>query len=298
MHAVVLSFPGHFWQTQLCVQRLLHYYHDINIMTFILDDVDASTWNQYSKDFVDAVTKNTEVDMRFVKVSDLGKIAKCPAGWWRQQLIKLTLDEILDDSSWFVVDGDVIFGSKIDVAENVPISRRGDFASNWSKMCVNYVRDVIGQGPGFLTMDETPVITSAIPFRHLDRDLLTTLRAHVEARFQSDFVTLHLNWFDDQTIVADISPPTRWVMSEWELIESFRRNVLDQDWPFLDIGSGYPIDCDLQAQQGGINVFHHAYLRDAEIGPKWFQDHGIEIDSMTWTRSQHWYDQHESDIRA
>jgi hypothetical protein len=216
VNTAVLTFPGHFFQTALCIQSLLRHYPDYtDNITIIADDVQCEPWGSYIGDLRDFYQDRFEV----IETSTLCKIPDCVAGWWRQQLIKLTLDQILPGHKWFVVDGDVIFRSRCDVAGRVPISRRYDATSRWNQMCVNYVRGVLGTDQGVLHDQDQTVVTSPVPFRCLDRDLLQCLRRHVESRFGSEFVDLHLGWFQDQTIVADIDPPTQWVMSEWELIE-------------------------------------------------------------------------------
>lgn len=293
MHAVVLSFPGHFFQTQLCVKSLLVHYPEINRLSFVLDDVQADPWDTYPDDFAEQISRLVPVPWQTLSVCSLPKIGSCVAGWWRQQLIKLTLDQILPDDEWFVVDGDVIFYGRCDVRARVPISKRHDPEARWSKMCINYVRDVLGTYQGELQESGRSVITSAIPFRYLSRSLLQDLRLHVESRFQGDFVDMHLAWFQDQTIVADIDPPTRWVMSEWELIECFRRYVQGKILPFEDLGSGYQIGA-LDPTQGHIpGIFLHSYQRDAGIQPSWFAERGLDIKPNTWHKSLEWYDQRE-----
>lgn len=165
-------------------------------------------------------------------------------------------------------------------------------------MSVNYVRDVLGHGPGYLTDGNTRVITSPVPFRHLDKLLLSQLRQHVEARFNDSFIDLHLRWFQDQTIVADITPPVRWVMTEWELIESYKKYVLAQDWPMLEVGSGYPLDVDITAKQNGENLFQHSYQRDSEIGAEWFQSYDVDVRHDVWQRSNDWYNYRERRMRS
>ena len=298
MHAVVLTFPGHFFQTQLCVRHLVLHYPEVQRITCVLDDIECSPWISYVEDFTREIrtTWSGQLDIR--AVSGMRTISDCVAGWWRQQLVKLTLDHWLDDDQWFVVDGDVIFHSRCDVWNRVPISRRGDHASRWSSMSVNYVSGVLGVSQGFLTDGASRVITNPVPFRHLDRSLLTALRQHVEARFHADFVDLHLRWFADQTIVADIDPPTRWVMTEWELIECYRRWILDLEWPLIEVGSGYPLDASILDKQGGQNLFYHSYQRDSEVAPAWFSSQGLDLDRDVWSRSQHWYNYRERSLRA
>lgn len=288
MHAVILTFPGHFFQTHLCVKSLLEYYPEVAKLTFVLDDVQASPWYNYRDDFRDTWQGAIDNPWQIICCSEVPKIGACVAGWWRQQLVKLTLDRILPDDQWFVVDGDVIFRSRCEVQGRVPISRRYDADSRWNKMCEQYVKGLLGTDQGIMLDQAQPVITSAIPFRFLDRVLLSQLRQHVESRFGGDFVDLHLRWFADQTIVAYIDPPTRWVMSEWEVIECFRQRIQGKILPYQDLGSGYRIEHIAQVKPGP-GIFIHSYKRDTDIGRAWFEDQGLAIPDRIWQSSLDWH---------
>ncbi len=290
MNTVVLTFPGHFFQTAACIQSLHLYHpeHSHNI-TVIADDVQCAPWSDYVQD----LTQNLDSHCRVVPVSTLPGIRNCVAGWWRQQLVKLTLDRVLPGTEWFVIDGDVIFRSRCDVIDCVPISRRYDASSRWSQMCARYVQALLGTDQGVMQDQGRPVITSPVPFRHLDSTLLHCLRQHVESRFGGDFLDLHLRWFQDQTIVADIDPPTRWVMSEWELIECFRRLVQNQQLPFREFGSGYQIDVDTAQIKITNGIFVHSYRRDAGIAPEWFHTQGITVDADKWRKMLAWHEARE-----
>ena len=292
MQAVVLTFPGHFFQTQLCLRSILEHYPEVcDAITVIADDVQCAPWQDYLMDLTQSIGHDSRVTI--IPVSSLGKISTCVAGWWRQQLVKLTLDQFLSGDKWFVVDGDIVFCSRCEVQDRVPISRRHDRSSRWSQMCELYVQDVLGIDHGVLRDQDQPVITSAVPFRYLDRDLLQALRSHVESRWGGDFVDLHLAWFDDQTIVADIDPPIRWVMSEWELIECFRRIVQQLELPYHEVGSGYQLDACLTDIVCTQQIFLHPYQRDTEIGRQWFQNQGLTISNHTWQQSAIWYHDRE-----
>jgi hypothetical protein len=288
---VVLTFPGHFFQTVLSLASIQKCYSPVDRWYIIIDDLAQGPWNTYQQDFENYLKHNVSwLSYELYRTSDIDRLDQCVAGWWRQQLIKLTLDQIVPGDRWFVVDGDVIFRSRFDVQGRVPISRRHDASSRWSQMCVNYVRGLLGTSQGILYDHDNAVITSPVPFRSLDKNVLQALRSHVEYRFREDFIDLHLAWFRDQTIVADIDPPTRWVMSEWELIECFRQIVQKEILPYQDIGSGYQIDVDITTLNPAAPVFLHSYLRDTEIGSQWFRDQGISVDTLIWKKSIEWYD--------
>lgn len=288
MNTVVLTFPGHFFQTAVCIKSLLQHYPDhADTITVIADDVQCDPWSDYVQDLVQYLDTGCKV----ITTSIIPGIQECVAGWWRQQLVKLTLDRILLGDRWFVIDGDVIFQSRCEIQDCVPISRRHDSTSRWSQMCKLYVKGLLGTAEGIMHDGAQSVTTSPIPFRYLDRDLLSALRQHVESRFDTEFVDLHLRWFTDQTIVADIDPPTRWVMSEWEVIECFRQMIQGKILPYKDLGSGYQIEhIEHIAQiESGPGIFIHSYKRDTDIGRSWFEDQGLTIPDKTWQSSLDWY---------
>jgi hypothetical protein len=293
MHAVILSFPGHFYQTHLTVRSLIANYPEVRHLTFVLDDVHLGSWSQYVSDFDKSIRQIGSMSFDINLMSSMPSISSCEAGWWRQQLIKLTLDLILPDPGWFVVDGDVLFDARCDVSNHVPISRRGDNSAAWDLMCVNYVKNLLGIGPGAILDQDERVGTSPIPFRYLSRDVLQGLRRHVEYRFGKDFLQAHLDWFADQTIVAHWDPADRWVMSEWELIECYRRYVLKQFLPLLDLGPGYSLDTDIQSLSYKNRLFRHAYRRDTEMPLQIFPNNGQDVDNIIWHKAKIWYDEIE-----
>lgn len=287
-HAVVLTFPGHFFQTVLTTRSMLCNYPEIAKITFVVDDIDISAWPTYVADFAKTIRRETVLPIDIICTSKIDTIKSCVSGWWRQQLIKLTLDRMLPDQEWFVVDGDVFFESRCECKNTVPFSMRQTETHGWDIMVKNYVRALLGTDLGGLHYRDQPVVTSPVPFRYVQRNILEKLRLHVQERFNQEFVACHLSWFDQQIIVAHIDPPDRWVMSEWELIECFRLYVLNLDTPMVEFGSGYSHDCSIH-HMPVKNLFRHAYKRDSEIGLEWLTAALKSIDQDIWQKSQTWY---------
>jgi hypothetical protein len=294
MHAVILTFPGHFLHTILTVRSLQTWYPDIDKWSIVLDDIQAAPWDSYAQDFQEYLQQCfPTIFFDIYRSSDQPRLQHCVTGWWRQQLIKLTLDQILPDHDWFVVDGDIVFHSRCEIQNHLPITYHGDTTGGFAEMSANYVRRLLGIDIGYLELEGKRVNTSPVPFRFLDRDLLQNLRQHVESRFQQEFVDLHLNWFEDQTIVGDIDPPDRMVMTEWELIEIYRRHVQGCMLPMIDAGSGYTFDVDLEDKQDNF-VYRHSYLRDSELCQTWWQEQGIPVPDTIWQQSTQWFRARES----
>lgn len=278
MKVAVLTYPGHFFLTQLCVRCLARWdLYSTAELTILYDDLDLDTWVDFAQDL-----RQTFPRTQFVAYSSLPNIHKVQVGWWRQQLVKLHVDQMLPGDQWFLVDGDVLFDSAID-PRVIPVSRyRSD---DVAIMMANYVRDMLGIDQPYITVDRVPCVTSAIPWRLVDRELLQKLRCHVQHRYPGEVVDVHAAWFQDQTIVAGWPAPTKWIMSEWELIENYRFHVMGTDWPLSVLG-GYDYDTDLQT----VSTFRHGFVKDQELGTEWFQQQDLEIDPALWAKSRYWWE--------
>lgn len=289
MNAVVLTFPGHFFQTILSIKSIQRWYQPSR-WYLILDDISAGPWHDYSQDFENYLRDELPaLDFQLFFTSDLTGFADCASGWWRQQLVKLTLDLIIDGDEWFVVDGDVVFDSHCDIKSVTPISRRtlGPH-SPIAVLGTNYVKNLLGTEQGNLTVNGEYVLTNPVPFRWLSKELLQALRKHVEQRYCKDFTQLHLDWFRDQTIIAYEDPPVKMIMTEWELIECFRHFVLKHQWPLLEIGSGYPLYMNTSALINHGGLFRHGYMRDASIDLDWLKCQNITVPDDVWATCQEW----------
>lgn len=290
MNTVVLTFPGHLLHTVLCIRSLHKWYPGCDQYDIIVDDVDVACWPTFLSDaeafFHDNLSRSG-ITFVITPVSTLTSIAECHCGWWRQQLVKLTLHEILPHEEFFVVDGDVIFDSHCDVHNRLPITERS-VPDMMDTLNANYVRNLLGIDQGMLLFDGQPCVTNPIPFRYLTSDLLRDLNLHIKQRFGKNLIELHLAWFLDQTIVAFLDDPMAMAMSEWELIECYRRYVLHQDLPMIDIGSGYPILTHTADFESPTGIFRHGYVRDWQLGQAWFQQQNLQISELLWQRIHNW----------
>jgi hypothetical protein len=262
----------------------MKFYPETQKITFVLDDIQTAPWPSYVEDHVLAMSSQLAIPFEVLRTSQMQNISQCQLGWWRQQLIKLTLDQLVSGDEWFVVDGDTIFQTRSDIKQSVPVSFRYQPSQNYSILSCNYVKTLLGISQGNLTCRDTAVGTNPIPFRWLTKELLAGLRSRVESRFSQEFVALHLAWFRNQTIVSECTSPTKLAMSEWELIECYRRFVLGIKLPFAEVGSGYPLYTDLTSLKQKQHVFLHSYLDDTKIDPVWLQQN-LDVDQQTWAHS-------------
>lgn len=295
MDVVSLSFPGHFFQTALSICSINRWYGPIDHHYVILDDLESGPWQDYHCDAETFLrTSCPDSNLVFIFTSDIPKLDQCLSGWWRQQIVKLTLDKILPGVAWLAVDGDVIFDSFCRYQNIVPISGcTCDGTGILDIFTENYVRSVLGSDQYRVKHQGSYYLTNPVPYRWLTAEFLQKLRHHVEQRFGNDFVDLHIGWFLDQTIVGMHDDMTKWNMSEWELIEIFRRYVLEQELEVVAVGNGYPLDCDTSMIQAPEGIYRHGYVRDSQMGKDWFHQQGLVVDDHLWNQSRAWIQQRE-----
>lgn len=287
--AAVITFPGHVFQTVRCLQSIQAHYPEYRTITVIWDDFSIEHWPGYHNDLQSLLYQHSPgLDIVYCRFSELPGLDPVPSGWWRQQLVKLHLDRLLTNDSWFVVDGDVFFETRCDIDKQLPLTIQVDAGHEYIKLVENYVQTLLGLIDVRFDHAGRLAVTNPIPFRPLTRDLLQGLRHYVEGRFSENFLALHVQWFRNQNIVAWESPPRHMAMSEWELIEHYRRGVLKQTLPAVAIGSGWPREQDLANIDNPGGLFRHSYERDHEIGAEWFRAQGINVPSDVWQRLEAW----------
>lgn len=294
MDAVTLTFPGHFFQTALSIRSIKRWYQP-SIHYVVVDDLSQGPWTNYTNDIKKFLLENCkESNFVFVKTSDIPKMDLCLSGWWRQQLIKLTIDDLLPGDEWLLIDGDVIFDTRCEFQHIVPIdSSPVDSSGTIEILTRNYIKHLLGTEQTSVKYRGHSYLTNTVPYRWLDRPFLQKLRSHVEKRFSENFVDLHIKWFHDQTIVGMHQDLTKLNMSEWELIEVFRKEVLHEDLPCYPIGNGYSLTTDISRLSPPLGMFRHGYVRDTEIEQKWFQEQGLIFDQDIWIQSKNWLKQKE-----
>ncbi len=289
MDAVTLTFPGHFFQTALSIRSIQRFYNP-NKHYIVLDDLEQGPWHSYVQDAQELYGP----DYRYILTSTIPRMDQTLSGWWRQQLIKLTIDQLIPGDEWLLVDGDVIFESFCPYRGIVPvIAHDADPEGKIEQFTRNYIQGILDVEQARVLHDGRHRMTNPVPYRLLDRPLLESLRRHVEKRFGNDFVDQHIKWFHDQTIVGMHPDPNKWNMSEWELIEVFREQVQGLHLPRNVIGGGYPVDADISDLDLSRPTYRHGYIRDSQIASGWFTDQGVNIDSTVWQQCRRWLEARE-----
>lgn len=292
MDIAVLTFPGHTFQTTLSIKSLIQHCDPEQIFVLV-DDIAGQSWLTYEADL------QSWLDGQFPKVSIIYKkyssldFQNCASGWWRAQLVKLYIDTLLPGTEIFLVDGDVIFDRWAELKNVTPYTlRTPGLQSPVATLHANYVKTVLGIDQGHLSNNGNYIATSPVPFRRLSALTLQALRTHVETIHQKNFLQLHLDWFQDQSIIGFEDPPTRMIMSEWELIECYKTYVQQIPLQLIELGSGYAID------QNTVNcpepvIYKHSYQRDVSIGKSWFDSVLGKIPTDLWNSAEAWATAHE-----
>ena len=276
---VVLSYPGHFLQTALTIQSFLQY-NDPVPTTVLVDDLSPYAWPDYVKHCND-LYNTTTIPISTLSISH--HYAQKENWWIRQQMVKLHLDLLLPYDRWFFTDGDIEFFYPVPV-NKVPytITRPG---GEYRRRNNQYVSAILGiDNPGIYeensAMNWIPgttrhqVVVSSPPFRTMQAQVLQTLRSYVEQLHGKSFLMVH-SYLEDLCGGCD-----NYLESEWELIESFRRHILDQDIHAIY----YPIINNFT--QSESNISHEfcatTFASDFQIGRNWFAKKNITTTDNIW----------------
>lgn len=226
-YAVVLTYPGHFLLTTLTLRSIWQHFPEIKKITVLADDIAESTPPSYISDC------ENKYQCEIVPLSQFEFLHPfANNGWIRQQIAKLHLDLILNSSSWFFSDGDIGFTSHIPFGCTPhgfltvdPVANPVEYDRTIAEE--RYIKELLGDGPIMipeLLQPDSRLCTNVAAFRDMNADLLVSLRQYVEHRLDVNFIDKHYN--------AARNP--NYLISEWELIESYRTIILKQtpDWFF------------------------------------------------------------------
>jgi hypothetical protein len=263
---VVTTFPGYFFSTVLCLQSVEKFVSGIAV-DIIIDDFGLDQWPDYvseSKKYIQSQCPN--LDINFYMFSQIPNVDQARAGgWFRQQLIKLHLDQILDTDHWLLIDADVILKDYPDTTTVPILPALSGVIEHGNR---HYVKYMLNTNQPWLDQEsETEFIcASGIPIRYLSRDLLTSLRSAVEQVHKRNFLELHLDLISQQSIVAYDPNAAKMIMSEFQLIEYFRNQCY---WQPLPLRRGAP-------------DFYHTSIKDWNLDVDHFSDIPVPYD--TWKK--------------
>ncbi len=265
---VITTFTGYFFITVLCLQSVKKYLSHLPI-DIIIDDFDLKHWPTYVDDCKQyLVDQFPDLDINFVVFSQLPHVDDARhGGWFRQQLIKLHLDQLVSDNNWLSVDADVVF-KEYPATDIIPVTRKSADAIDTGNR--KYVKYMLSVERPYLGHSNEHLCASGVPFRYLTRDLLTQLRQHVEKIHNKNFLQLHIDLMKSGEIVAYDPSMQRMVMSEFQLIEIYRDQFCHDNFNI----------------QTSTSAFDHDSIKDWQRDRLWFESQGVPITDQHWQLSQ------------
>jgi len=266
---VLTTFPGYFYSQIKCLRSIQQYAAGFPI-DIIIDDFGLQNWPTYVDDCQQHITAHfPDTDITFHKFSNFSGMGRVrTGGWFRQQLVKLYLDQFVSGDSWLLVDADVEFAEPVRVDKiNASVHYTPDPINVGNRLYVSCMLDT--DKPWVINENEFWCLSS-VPFRYIERDLLVQLRSHVESIHNKSLFDYHLELFDEHKLVAFDPESKLMIMSEFQLIEIFRHRYYHSPMPIV---------------KNGASFFNHSSIKDWNIDRTQFEEH-VTVDNNYWARLQ------------
>lgn len=264
----VITYPGHCITTLLTVKNLQNLTGwQVPVYLFV-DDI-GKQYQEWDGDYIDNIRKFYDFEFTVVKFSEFGW-PYIWDGWLTQQLVKLNIDRFLPGDTWYVTDGDVYVKELLEYGTTpfnyVPDRNKLIHAQNRS-----YLKHILKTPDILLEHKNRLLFTHHAPFRWIEKHHLQRLREHVSRIYVNDFNLVHLQLIRNERIIGFGPTEDCLSMTEWDLIEVFRANILQEDigleyWPLR-------IDTSIENQAR----FWTFYGTDRDIDPQWFEQFSIDI---------------------
>lgn len=267
---VLTTFAGYYFTQILCLRSIQQYAAGFPI-DIIVDDFEIQHWPTYPADCEQYIRLNfPDLDITFHRFSSFPGMERVKTGgWFRQQLVKLYLDRFVSGNRWLLVDADVVFQEppNIDVVSAV-VRQDHDPISIGNRL---YVEKMLACDQPWVVNEHEYWCLSGVPFRLIQRDLLESLREKITQVNNDDLFHMHLNMFEDQSLVAFDSGGTKMIMSEFQLIEIFRHRYYHTPLP---IG------------KHAASCFEHSSIKDWNFDRCYFESRAVPVSDSDWQNSQ------------
>lgn len=273
---VVTTFPGYFFSQILCLRSIQRHAAGFPI-DIIIDDFGLTHWHSYVQDCKQYILANfPELDITFHCFSEFDGMARVKTGgWFRQQLVKLYLDQFVSGQRWLLVDADVCFEEPPELSR-ISATVRRDF----SPVDIGnrlYAGFMLNCEQPWAVRDDEYWCMSGVPFRPVDRTLLQNLRQHIESIHAKTVFDLHLDLFENNQLVAFDPAGQTMIMSEFQLIEIFRHRYSD---------------CPLPIELHAASKFSHTSIKDWNLGRECFEQQQVLVSDQHWQHSQQFGQHH------
>lgn len=272
---VLTTFAGYFYSQIRCLRSIQKYAAGFPI-DIIIDDFDIQHWPSYVEDCRQYIKFNfPDTDITFHRFSDFPGMSRVrTGGWFRQQLVKLYLDKFVSGDKWLLVDADVEFCETVRIDKiNATVSSEPDPINIGNRLYVEFMLDT--DQPWVVNEHEYWCLSS-VPFRYLQRDLITGLRERVETLHSKSLFDLHIDLFEQDKLVAFDPDSKTMIMSEFQLIEIYRSQYYHTPLPI---------------RRYEASRFNHSSIKD------WFQprssfEHDTVVTDKHWNQLQNFGKHH------
>ena len=262
---VLTTFPGYFF-TQILSLRSIQQYAAGFPIDIIIDDFDLLHWPNYTTECEQYIKENfPSLNITFYKFSDFAGMERVrTGGWFRQQLVKLYLDQFVPGERWLLVDADVVFGELPRLEKlSATVHPDADPINVGNRL---YVANMLGTDKPWVVNEHEFWCLSSVPFRLLQRDLMANLRSHIENLHGKSLFEMHLELFEQSKLVAFDPEAKTMVMSEFQLIEVYRNRYYHTPMPI---------------ERCGASHFSHSSIKDWNTERKWFEER-IPVSNQHW----------------
>ena len=269
----VVTYPGHCITTALTIKNLLEM-SEWRVPLYLFVDDQGDQFKDWPGDYIEDIKQYysecfPDLQIRYVLFSEFN-FSHIWDGWLIQQLVKLNLDRFLPGDLWYVTDGDVYIKELLPFGSTpfnyVPHRNKMIHAQNRS-----YLQHILRTPNITLEQNNRLLFTHHAPFRWIERSILLRLREYVSKVHVNDFNLVHIQLMREERIIGFGPTEESLSMTEWDLIEVYRANILGEDlglefWPLR-----HDTDVENQAK------FWTFFGTDRDIDPQWFEKFDINI---------------------
>lgn len=269
----VITYPGHCISTALTIKNLLDQ-SKWNAPVYIFVDDQGEQYQTWPGEYLEDIKQyyaecfpNTL--LRYVLFSEF-EFDHIWDGWLRQQMIKLNLDRFLPGQLWYATDGDVYIKELLKFGTTpfnyVPDRNKLIHAQNRS-----YLAHILKTPNILIQHNSSLIFTHHAPFRWVEKTVLQKLREYVSKEHVNDFNLVHIQLMKEERIIGFGPTDASLSMTEWDLIEIFRANILGDD-----IGFEYwPLHTDTDVENQAR--FWTFFGTDRDIDISWFKNFNLNV---------------------
>ena len=271
----VITYPGHCISTALTIKNFLEL-SKWSVPVYIFVDDQGEQYQNWPGNYLEDITQYyaecfPNIVFRYVMFSEF-EFSHIWDGWLRQQMVKLNLDRFLPGDLWYVTDGDVYVKELLSYGTTpysyVPQRNKRIHAQNRS-----YLKHILHTPDILVEQNSRLIFTHHAPFRWVEKLVLQKLRTHVSRAHGNDFNLLHIQLMRQQRIIGFGPTDESLSMTEWDLIEIFRANILGEDigleyWPLRT-------DADVENQA----KFWTFFGTDRDLDVNWFEKFNLNVPS-------------------